>query len=96
MKRLVQFRFGEKGIQIVEKLKEDLSFSSRAEVIRLALNFLNWTIHCIEDGFEVTVTKGEGKSERIRIPFLELQNIIENRELETVSRPKKIKEKICV
>ena len=98
MKKLVQFRFGEKGIQTVEKLKQELSLSSRAEVIRLALNLLNWSIDCLEDGYEITVTKGDGKFERVRIPYLELRNVIKKNsrvdDLEATSRSesKKIKE----
>lgn len=76
MKKLVQFRFGEKGIQIIEDLKKDLDFSSRAEVIRLALNLLNWAIDCLENGYEITVTKGDGKFKKICIPYLELHNIM--------------------
>jgi len=79
MKKLVQFRFGEKGIQIIEKLKQKLDLSYRSEVIRLALNLLNWAIDCIENGYEITITKSDGKFEKIRLPFLELQNVIKNR-----------------
>jgi len=102
MKKLVQFRFGEKGIQTVEKLKRELSLSSRAEVIRLALNLLNWSIDCLENGYEITVTKGDGKFERVRIPYLELRNVIKKNsrvdDLEATSRSKskKIKEVSCV
>jgi hypothetical protein len=102
MKKLVQFRFGEKGIQTVEKLKQELSLSSRAEVIRLALNLLNWSIDCLENGYEITVTKGDGKFERVRIPYLELRNVIKKNsrvdDLKAVSRSKseKIKEEACV
>jgi len=76
MNKLVQFRYGEKGIQIIEKLKKDLSFSSRAEVIRLALNLLNWIMYCIENGYKINITKNDGKLERVRIPFLELHNLM--------------------
>lgn len=102
MKKLIQFRFGEKGIQIVEKLKQELSLSSRAEVIRLALNLLNWSIDCLENGYEITVTKGDGKFERIRIPYLELRNIIKKKspeddsEASSRSEFEKIKEEACV
>jgi len=102
MKKLVQFRFGEKGIQTVEKLKQELSLSSRAEVIRLALNLLNWSIDCLEDGYEITVTKGDGKFERIRIPYLELRNVMKkNSHVDDLkggsrSESKKIKEEACV
>ena len=102
MKKLVQFRFGEKGIQTVEKLKQELSLSSRAEVIRLALNLLNWSIDCLENGYEITVTKGDGKFERMRIPYLELRNVIKKNshvdDLEAASRSEseKIKEEACV
>jgi len=77
MNKVVQFRFGEKGIQTVEKLKKDLAFSSRAEVMRLALNLLSWAVDCIESGYEITKTKGKGKFEKIRLPFLELRNLKE-------------------
>ena len=102
MKKLVQFRFGEKGIQTVEKLKQELSLSSRAEVIRLALNLLNWSMDCLEDGYEITVTKGDGKFERIRIPYLELRNVMKKNshvdDLEGGSRSEseKTKEVACV
>ena len=102
MKKLVQFRFGEKGIQTVEKLKQELSLSSRAEVIRLALNLLNWSIDCLENGYEINITKGDGKFERVRIPYLELRNVIKKKphvdDLEAVSRSEseKIKEETCV
>lgn len=57
MKKLVQFRFGEKGIQIIEDLKKDLDFSSRAEVIRLALNLLNWVNDNLKNGYEINAIK---------------------------------------
>jgi len=102
MKKLVQFRFGEKGVQIVEKLKQELSLNSRAEVIRLALNFLVWAIDCLENGYEITVTKGDGKFDRIRIPYLELRNIIkknshvDDSEAASRSESEKIKEEAYV
>lgn len=97
MNKLVQFRFGEKGIQAVEKLKQDLALSSRAEVMRLAINLLSWAIDCIENGYEITITNGEGKFERIRLPFLELRNLTKqdfHENSETVSS--RIKEKTCI
>ena len=102
MNKLVQFRFGEKGIQTVEKLKQELSLSSRAEVIRLALNLLNWSIDCLEDGYEITVTKGDGKFERMRIPYLELRNVmkkdshVDDLEGGSHSELEKTKEVTCV
>jgi len=102
MKKLVQFRFGEKGIQTVEKLKQELSLSSRAEVIRLALNLLDWSIDCLENGYEITITKGDGKFERIRIPYLELRNVMKKDshvdDLKAASRSEfeKTKEVSCV
>ena len=60
MTKLVQFRFGEKGIQIIENLKKDLDFSSRAEVMRLSLNLLNWTDDCLKDGYEIIAIKSDG------------------------------------
>jgi len=62
MKKLVQFRFEEKGIQIIENLKQKLDFSSRAEVMRLALNLLNWAIEYIENGYEITAIKSSNKN----------------------------------
>jgi len=89
MKKLVQFRMGG-GIQIIENLKQELDFSSRAEVIRLSLNLLNWIIDYIKSGYEITAVKNKGKFERIRIPFLELRILRqENSQGKVVKKKKK-------
>lgn len=85
----MQFRFGEKGIQAVEKLKQDLVLSSRAEVMRLAINFLSWAIDCIESGYEITLTKDKGNFKKMRMPFLELRNLRQENSQEKVVKKKR-------
>lgn len=74
-KKLVQFHFIERGVQVLDELKEQLDFSSRAEVIRLALNFLAWFMEAIKNGYEITVSRGNEQSESMVIPFLEIRTL---------------------
>ena len=77
-KKPVQFHFIERGVQMLDELKEQLDFSSRAEVIRLALNFLAWFIESLKNGYEITVSRGDGHSESMVIPFLEIRSLQRN------------------
>ena len=72
-KKLVQFRFGKKGVEVVDKLKEELDVSSRAEVLRLSLNLLGWVIDCLKNGYEITINRKGGEPEKMLIPFWELR-----------------------
>lgn len=74
-KKLIQFHFIERGVQVLDELKEQLDFSSRAEVIRLALNFLAWFMEAIKNGYEITVSRGNEQSESMVIPFLEIRTL---------------------
>jgi hypothetical protein len=62
--KLVWFRFGEKEIEVLDELEKKLDLESRAEVLRIAINLLNFTNERFNKGYQlVFTTKEEGEEE---------------------------------
>ena len=71
-KSRVQFDFTPDALQTLDVLKEKLSLSSRAEVIRYALKVLQWILDQIEADAKILVEKN-GRAQEVVFPFLNVK-----------------------
>lgn len=74
-KKLLQFMLSEKGLAVIDELKERTEAASRAEVIRTALTFLWWGTEHIKDGREIVVIRSGDQVIEETVPLWELQSI---------------------
>lgn len=71
-KSRVQFDFTEEALQTLDQLKEKLSLSSRADVIRYSLRVLSWTLEQLQSDAKILVEKN-GKAQEVVFPFLKIR-----------------------
>ncbi|MEK7603830.1 MAG: ribbon-helix-helix protein, CopG family [Patescibacteria group bacterium] len=67
-KHRLQFDFHEEALQELDNLKAQTGLPTRAELIRHALRFLQWTFDKHQDGSTILVEK-DGKTEEVVFPF---------------------------
>jgi|Deesub1362B_J571_1020462.scaffolds.fasta_scaffold00174_42 metal-responsive CopG/Arc/MetJ family transcriptional regulator len=67
-KRRVQLIFPERTVEQLDRLKGELGASSRAEVLKIALDLLNWAIKHLYAGEKIAAVKGNKIAETIIIP----------------------------
>jgi len=65
----VQFSFTKQALDDLDRLKEDLEAPSRAEAIRYALRWLQWTVDETKRGNKICLETSEGIRE-VMIPFI--------------------------
>jgi len=68
-KSRVQFDFTPGALQMLDKLKDRLNVSTRADVIRYSLRVLDWVLSTMESDAKILVEKG-GRQQEIVFPFL--------------------------
>jgi hypothetical protein len=67
----VQFNFSKKALEDLDDLKEEIDAPSRAETIRYALRWLQWTVdEAIEKGNTLCIATPDGIVREVVIPFL--------------------------
>ncbi|MGB9266060.1 MAG: hypothetical protein WCB56_11460 [Terriglobales bacterium] len=71
-KSRVQFDFTEEALQTLDQLKEKLSLSSRADVIRYSLRILEWTLEQLQSDAKILVERN-GKAQEVVFPFLKIR-----------------------
>ena len=71
-KSRVQFDFTEEALQTLDRLKEKLSLSSRADVIRYSLRILEWTLEQLQSDAKILVERN-GKAQEVVFPFLKIR-----------------------
>ncbi|MBA7490307.1 hypothetical protein ES702_00844 [subsurface metagenome] len=74
-KKLLQFMLSEKGLAVIDELKERTEAASRAEVIRTAITFLWWGTEHIKGGREIVVIRSGDQVIEETVPLWELQSI---------------------
>jgi hypothetical protein len=70
-KSRVQFDFTPDALQTLDKTRDKLSLSSRAEVIRYSLKTLQWVLEQLQSGSKILVEK-DGKAQEVVFPFLKV------------------------
>jgi len=65
----VQFSFSKQALDDLDELKERIEAPSRAETIRYALRWLQWTVEEMRSGNKICLETNEGVRE-VMIPFL--------------------------
>ncbi len=67
-RKRVQFIFPSQTVQRIDRLKNEMGASSRAEVLRTAVELLSWAVLHLARGEEVAAVRGEEISETIALP----------------------------
>lgn len=67
-KRRVQFIFPDQTVKKLDFLKKQMGASSRTEVLKTAIEVLNWAVAHLAAGEEIAAVKGDELSETIAIP----------------------------
>lgn len=67
-KQRLQFDFTAEALAELDTLKDRAGFSTRAELIRHSLRFLNWTIGEHQNGAQMLLEK-DGKTREVVFPF---------------------------
>jgi len=73
-KSRVQFDFTPEALQTLDKLKDRLHVSTRADVVRYSLRTLDWVLSTIESDAKILVEKG-GRQQEIVFPFLRQETV---------------------
>jgi hypothetical protein len=63
-KSRVQFDFTPEALSTLDRLKEKLSLSSRADVIRYALRILDWTLERLQSENKILVQEKDGRTQK--------------------------------
>ncbi len=72
-KKLVQFLFSKKGVEVLDELEQRLQVGTRTEVIKIAISLLWWAVEHTKDGSKVAVVQdGDGREANVA-PFWELR-----------------------
>ena len=71
-KSRVQFDFTDEAFRTLDGLKEKLSLTSRADVIRYALRILEWTLEQLQTDAKILVER-DGKAQEVVFPFLKVR-----------------------
>jgi len=67
-KRRVQFIFPDQTVEKLDYLKKQMGASSRTEVLKTAIELLNWAMLHLSRGEEIAAVKDHELSETIAIP----------------------------
>ncbi len=67
-KRRVQFIFPDQTVEKLDYLKKQMGASSRTEVLKTAIELLNWAMLHLGRGEEIAAVKDNELSETIAIP----------------------------
>ena len=67
-KRRVQFIFPDQTVTKLDYLKKQMGASSRTEVLKTAIELLNWAMLHLAKGEEIAAVKADELSETIVIP----------------------------
>jgi hypothetical protein len=65
----VQFTFTPEALEDLDKLEKRIEAPSRAETVRYALRWLQWTVDEIDNGHKICLETEEGIRE-VMIPFI--------------------------
>jgi len=68
VKRRVQFIFPDETVKKLDYLKKQMGASSRTEVLKTAIEVLNWAMVHLAKGEEIAAVKDNELSETIAIP----------------------------
>ena len=69
-KTRLQFDFSDESLGELDALKEATGASNRAEVIRRALQMLQWTIEQVRDEDATVIVEKNGRQREVIFPFL--------------------------
>jgi hypothetical protein len=69
-KNRLQFDFTDEALQELDELKSATGAASRAEVIRRALQMLQWTIEQVRDEHGTVIVEKNGRQREVIFPFL--------------------------
>jgi Arc/MetJ-type ribon-helix-helix transcriptional regulator len=68
-KRRVQLDFSEQLMTEIDRLQSKGGFATRAELIRHALRFLQWTMTELNDGNATLIIERDGTQREVLFPF---------------------------
>ena len=80
-KRRIQLDFSEQLITEIDRLQSRAGFATRAELIRHALRFLQWTMSEVNDRNATLIIERDGTQREILFPFW-----VDSPEAATISR----------
>jgi metal-responsive CopG/Arc/MetJ family transcriptional regulator len=69
-KNRLQFDFTDGALQELDELKSATGASNRAEVIRRALQMLQWTVEQVRDEKATVIVEKNGRQREVIFPFL--------------------------
>jgi len=74
-KKLVQFLFSKKGVNVLDELKNRVEVDTRTEVIRIAISLLWWATEHTKNGGKIAVIRDGNVGEADIAPFWELSSL---------------------
>ncbi len=72
----VQFNFSQTAIDSLDHLKEDVGASSRVELVRSAVNLMQWIVNEIKEGNTICLKTRDGEIQKIVLPFIALSCVM--------------------
>ena len=69
-KNRLQFDFTDEALEQLDELKGATGASNRAEVIRRALQMLQWTVEQVQDENATVIVEKNGRQREVIFPFL--------------------------
>lgn len=88
-KKLVQFLFSKKGVDVLDELKQELQVGTRTEVIRIGISLLWWAVEHTKNGGKVAVVQDGSTGEPDLASFWELRPLDKINLKESVAKEEK-------
>jgi metal-responsive CopG/Arc/MetJ family transcriptional regulator len=77
-KNRLQFDFTDEALEQLDELKSATGAANRAEVIRRALQMLQWTIEQVRDEHGTVIVEKNGRQREVIFPFLSSARTVSN------------------
>lgn len=70
MRKRLQIDLAPEAVEELEELQEKTGLTSRADLIRYALRFLQWTVHELDSDDAVLLLRKNGETQVVALPFI--------------------------
>ncbi|MDP3772140.1 MAG: hypothetical protein Q8Q94_02040 [bacterium] len=71
----VQFNLSQTALDSLDHLKEEIGASSRAELVRSAINLAQWIVNEMKEGNTICIEIKGGEIQKVVLPFITLSRV---------------------